>query len=867
MPGRRPSRPAELPTATLWSAGAQILKAKSAAAVHQIVVRAAAQLCAAPSAVWWELSGHHLSARSTQGITLSGPARTFEAPLDLLKLTDGAGPAFQLSADQTVHSAFLERVSANTAVLVPARDGRRWFGILSVHDGVFDQSRLDLLAALAQQAAIALRSLLLAAEARQLARERRSGAGEFGTAFMSALSLDELLSVICRASGGSGNVDACLIFFAEDKGAPRLRAHLGDLGASPDLEAALLAVADSVRRDPKGLVVWHEGDASRSAVRSMLEGTPFRSLLGLALSIRGEPLGALLLLRKREQGFSAHQQRGLLLFATQAAVAIENIQLFESTQRRLLEVADLNWVGTRIAASHDVSTIAAVVGDAAAKTLDAPKVALFLEQEDGRFEAIPRSGGRPEGDGLVLDARGHIGAEALLAASPLAIADAEEEGRTHDPLVELLQARALLCAPMTVQHGLRGFFVIADDRPRGFRSHDVGVLSNYSNQAALALQSAILYQDTVRHLNGLSRLFDVSRSLASSLDLSENLDTVLRSAAELLQAPVCTVMLSDSETGDLIVKAAHGLSADDELYERIRPGEGLAGRAFLTGVPLTSADLSRDGRFKFRQRAREQGLRTAIAAPLIARGRPLGVLNLYRTTSGEFTEDDKRLLTSLADSAAVAIENAGLYREAQERADFLSAMMSEINHRIRNTLQAIAGLLRMELDRPQVSADSAIRRGISRIQAIAVVHELMRARELQFVDMKQVARRIFEIMCQSIALQCPVDSVVTGARVTLPSQKATSVALIFAELIENALRHGLAGIEAGRVSIGLAEGGGDVVIYVKDNGVGLPEGFDLDADAGFGLRIVRGLVEEELNGHLEIASGNGLLVRFRFPKV
>jgi two-component sensor histidine kinase len=173
----------------------------------------------------------------------------------------------------------------------------------------------------------------------------------------------------------------------------------------------------------------------------------------------------------------------------------------------------------------------------------------------------------------------------------------------------------------------------------------------------------------------------------------------------------------------------------------------------------------------------------------------------------------------------------------------------------------------MELDRPQVSAESAIRRGISRIQAVAVVHELMRARELQFVDMKQVARRILEIMCQSISLQCPIDSVISGARVTLPSQRATSVALIFAELIDNALRHGLRDTPNGRISIGLAEGGGEVVVYVKDNGAGLPDGFDLDADSGFGLRIVRGLVEEELGGRLEIEAGDGLLVRFRFPKL
>lgn len=833
----------------------------------EIAVRAAVELCSAASAAWWDRSGHLFSAKSVVGLDLSGSDRVFKPSQDLLKPTNGAGPTVTVENHRPDHVAFLERVGAKRAVLIPAKDNRRLLGFLSVHDGVFDQARLDLLAALTQQAASALRSLSLASEARRLSRDQRSVVPELATAFTSALSLDELLGIICRVAVGSAGVDACLIFLADDKSALRLRARMGDVGSARSAEK-LLETAESVRGAPEALIAWHEGSSASPSIGRLLQATPFQSLLGLTLSIRGEPLGALLFLNKKGQRLSAEHRRKLIHLGNQAAVAVENLQLFESTQRRLLEVADLNWVSTRISASHDMATIAAIVADAASNTLDAPRVALFLQQEDGRFETISRheAGSEPASE-RTLDPEGHIGAEALSTGSAVAVSDAEAEGRALDPLVQRLHARSLLCAPMTAQQGLRGFFVIADDRPRVFRSHDIGVLSNYSNQAALALQSAMLYQNTMRHLDEISRLFDISRGLASSLNLKDNLSTILTSAAKLLNAPVCSVMLSDSETGELAVNASYGLADDDQLYERIRPGEGLAGRAFQAGVPLTSGDLSRDGRFKFRQTARERGLRTAIAAPLIARGHTVGVLNLYRTCPGEFTEDDKRLLTSLAHSAAVAIENANLYQEAQQRADFLSAMMSEINHRIRNTLQAIAGLLRMELDRPQVSAESAIRRGISRIQAVAVVHELMRARELQFVDMKQVARRIVEIMCQSISLQRPIDSVISGARVTLPSQRATSVALIFAELIDNALRHGLQNTPDGRISIGLAEGGGEVVVYVKDNGVGLPDGFDLDTNSGFGLRIVRGLVEEELGGRVEIESGEGLLVRFRFPKL
>jgi len=554
-------------------------------------------------------------------------------------------------------------------------------------------------------------------------------------------------------------------------------------------------------------------------------------------------------------------------FASQAAVAIENLQLFESMQRRLLEMADLTWLSTRISATRDIARIAAAVAEAAAKALDVPLVALFEAGPEGRCELIPggQHGLAAEGK-TSLPVAGHLGAELLQTGLPQLVADSDREGRAEDALVAWLGARALLCVPMSAQQGFRGLLVVGDHEPRAFGSHDIGLLSNYANQAALAFQAAALAQVQARHLEGLTRLYDVSQALASSLDLTETLDTVLNSASELLDAPVCSVMLLDRQAGELVIKAARGFWPGDALYERIKPGEGLAGRAAQTGMALTSSDISRDGRFKFRERAREEGLRTAIAAPLAARGRTLGVINLYRKSDREFTEADRRLLTSLANSAAVAIENANLYREAQERADFLGAMMSEINHRIRNTLQAIAGLLRMELDRPQKSAEAAIKRGMARIQSVAVVHELLRARELQFVDMKQVAERVAQLTRQSITDECSAEVKVTGARVMLPSQKATNVALVLAELIDNALRHALAGREDGRLSISLQEAGGQVMLQVKDNGPGLPEGYEQEAKAGLGLKIVQGLVEE-LGGTLELETRGGTIVRARFPKV
>jgi len=185
----------------------------------------------------------------------------------------------------------------------------------------------------------------------------------------------------------------------------------------------------------------------------------------------------------------------------------------------------------------------------------------------------------------------------------------------------------------------------------------------------------------------------------------------------------------------------------------------------------------------------------------------------------------------------------------------------------RNTLQAVAGLLRMELESPRArSKADALRRGIARLQSVAVVHNMTRASKLEFVDVKQAARQIVQLSCQAVAPEKRIETRVSGARVMLPSQQATSVAMILSELVDNALRHGLAGVAQGCISVNLAEGGGDVVIEVKDNGVGLPKGFDLESKSGLGLKVVKGLVEEDLGGTLELDTRKALTVRARFPK-
>ncbi len=865
---------------TMWKASGDIHAADGASEVIRVLVEWAARVSDAEGVVWWEQErdGGRLVARRAIGVRLTGQARVIRPSEEFWRQNPQTGetsPVVALSAEREDHAAFLTRVGATGGLVVRAHDGERWVGALSVHRGDLPHHAVCSLVALTQQAAAALRAQDVEERRRQLAEGHRICIAELGHALASALDLKGLLAAICRLALRTTGADACYLLLSDDQGPPMLRMARDERRSTLTLNATTLsAVVELTSAIPPDQPWWQPGAEDAELIRNLQEAGA-RSLLGLRLPIHGEPLGTIILIGEGENALAALDRELAAAFAAQSAVAIENLQLFEEMQRRLLEMTDLTWMSTHIAALLDASRISSIVAEGAARALSAPRAAILLaDGRNGLFPVPASCLALPEEASALPPEAKHVGTEALEARGPMAIADAELEGSSEDALVRWLGARSLLCAPMLTQQGLRGVLVVGDTRPHRFPTHAKALLAAYANQGALALQSALLYQDVVRHLDDLSKLSELSQKLGASPDLKEALHEVLRYASEMVDAPRGMLMLYDQGTRELVVKATHGFPPDASIESdvRFKPGEGMIGKAAQCGAVLTSADSLRDGRVRYREIARREGLRAAICAPLMARGRAVGVLSLYRPIPGEFTGEEKRLVAAIANSAALAVENAYLHNEAQERSQFLAALMGEINHRVRNSLQSVAGLLRMELKRPRrLSTEQAIKRGIAHIQTVAVVHELMPTREFQFVDLKQVARRVINLTSQAVLVsgmpaRPAVSTQVSGARVMLPSQKATSLAIILNELVDNALRHGLTNAKHGRLAISLAEAGGEVVVQIKDNGVGLPAGFDLPSSPGLGLSIAKGVAERDLGGTLELEGNAGLTVRIRFPK-
>ncbi|MHB8992516.1 MAG: sensor histidine kinase [Chloroflexota bacterium] len=197
----------------------------------------------------------------------------------------------------------------------------------------------------------------------------------------------------------------------------------------------------------------------------------------------------------------------------------------------------------------------------------------------------------------------------------------------------------------------------------------------------------------------------------------------------------------------------------------------------------------------------------------------------------------------------------------------LMVLVQEMHHRIKNNLQTIADLLTLEIHSGRsIPTEMALRESISRVRSIAAVHELLSAENIRVADIKELAELITENCANSMAgSHGRVKCIVQGQTILLPSKQATALALVMTELVNNALEHAFNG-EAGTLLLSLDEREGEVRVSVRDDGKGLPPGFDVETSSNLGLQIVRTLVTKDLNGTLELHSNGGTTATVRFAK-
>lgn len=164
----------------------------------------------------------------------------------------------------------------------------------------------------------------------------------------------------------------------------------------------------------------------------------------------------------------------------------------------------------------------------------------------------------------------------------------------------------------------------------------------------------------------LSALYEVGKSITSTLHLDQVLKLITRKAAKIMDASYCSLRLLDEKKETLVLQCAYGL--DDGFFrskKSLKVGESIAGRVVKEGKPYAINDIRKEPLYKYQNLARQRGLRSLITVPLVQKDKIIGVLSIYNKNVCNYTDDDVRLLSMFASQAAIAIENARLYRQAE----------------------------------------------------------------------------------------------------------------------------------------------------------------------------------------------------------
>ena len=226
---------------------------------------------------------------------------------------------------------------------------------------------------------------------------------------------------------------------------------------------------------------------------------------------------------------------------------------------------------------------------------------------------------------------------------------------------------SVLVVPLKLRGKAMGTLSVSStERDREYSTNDKYLLSVLADYVAIGVENARLYESVQRRAEELGLLNEVGQALSSMLDLEQALTLVMERINSILKVEAGSLMLVDEQAGELVFQIALGQKSEQVKPLRLRIGQGIAGRVAETGQSLLIASVGRGpGEATAVDISTDFLARSVLCVPMVARGETIGVIEVINKVDGIFTDDDRNLLISIANYAAVAIDNARLFRRFQ----------------------------------------------------------------------------------------------------------------------------------------------------------------------------------------------------------
>jgi len=746
-----------------------------------------------------------------------------------------------------------------------------------------------------------------------------------GPAVGSTLDLETvLMTIVARATQLAG-ADAT-VFFEYDERSQEFR-----LRASHDLEPEIVeafrraplpqgvsAVGDlATAPEPIQIPDLAPDDADQSESRGVLTRFGYRVLLSVPLRHEKQIIGGLVICRKAPDDFSRNDINSLVTFAAQSALAIQHARLYVETKRRELEATKLYELTSQLASNLDADRVLDLI---TAETID-----LLRCDASGLYTYDATRGGLTFYRGIHLDPE--LVRDLVLIPGEGVAGRAFQERRAvwtrdrlddpslrynpeADALIRSKAPRAYMAVPILSRSDVFGVLVDYFFEPHDFTPKERQLLSTLADHAAIAIENVRLLEELRarsrelgRSVEELKALGEVSQAVSSTLDLQTVLATIVALAVKLSGTSAGAIYEYDEPTEELLLRATHG--TEDELVELLRAaplhlGEGAAGQAAATQEPVQVTDVDREYAVtRIRTMFQRFGYRSLLAVPLLLEQRVLGALVVLRQAPGSFAPELVNLLQTFGAQSALAIQNARLFREIEEKGRQLeiasrhkSQFLANMSHELRTPLNAILVYTKMIQNNMYGDVPEKIRDVVGRLEQsgqhlLGLINDVL---DFSKIEAGQLTLSLHDYSMKEVvqAVLTSVESLAAEKKLLLKISLADDLPVgkgdqrrivqVLFNLVGNAIKF----TDAGEVRMRATTSDGSFLVSVRDTGPGISstdqqrifgEFQQVDSSSsrkkggtGLGLAIAKKIVEMH-GGRMwvESVTGEGSTFWFTLP--
>jgi signal transduction histidine kinase/HAMP domain-containing protein/predicted transcriptional regulator with HTH domain len=670
--------------------------------VLEAVAERAAHLCDAPIAQVHLVDGNELRPVAVHAVN-ADRISPYDDPDAMRKAT------IQLDRKYVVGRAVIDRETLHYADILPllesefpgARDYQRRFGFRALmavplmREGgaygailiwrreprPFLPGQVALLETFARQAAIAIDNVRLFNETREALDQQTAISEVLRVIASTPGDVKPMLGAVAeRALRLCTAVQSTIVLV--DGGQLRAAAQFGDQPTLLEDERMPLTRGSVSGRSVIDGEVIHLDDLAKALEeeypigRELQRRFGHRAILSVPLMREDHAIGAIALWRLEPRRFTDKQVALVKTFADQAAIAIENVRLFNETREALEQQTAISEILRVISSSPtDVQPVLDAIADRAARLCEAASASMFLTEGNMlRHLASKGPGAEPVRDLETFPInRDSISGRAILEQRTMHIRDLLAEQDEYPLSAEIAHRmghRSVVVAPLFREGKAFGTILLRRHEVRPFSEREIALLATFGDQAAIALENVRLFNETKEALDQQRASAEVLSAISSSISDTTPVFTTIIERCERLFAGMLVQINLVAEDGLVHLAGYHGPGR--EKINAIFPFPIDLGSATGTAILRRSVghypdvDLDADVPERARQGWQALGVRAAIVAPMLWEGRGVGAILVGRDVAGEFSEKDIALLKTFADQAVIAIQNARLFNETRE---------------------------------------------------------------------------------------------------------------------------------------------------------------------------------------------------------